>query len=61
MSFPSKVTVPLVGCTSRSRTLPIVVLPLPDSPISEITSPGGSSKLTLRSAGVSPPAREVAR
>src|ERR1700689_3968659 len=61
MSFPSKVTVPLVGCTSRSRIFPIVVFPLPDSPISEITSPGGRSKLTLRSAGVSPPAREVAR
>ena len=53
MSLPSKVTVPLVGCTSRSMTLPIVVLPLPHSPISEMTSPGLRSKLTLRSAGVS--------
>ena len=40
MSLPSKVTVPRVGWTRRSRILPIVVLPLPDSPISEITSPG---------------------
>jgi hypothetical protein len=45
----------------QALPLPIVVLPLPDSPISEITSPGGRSKLTLRSAGVSPPALEVAR
>ena len=59
MSLPSKVTVPEVGLVSRSRILPIVVLPLPDSPISEMTSPGFSSKLTLRSAGVSPPPREV--
>ena len=61
MSLPSNVTAPEVGWTRRSRILPMVVLPLPDSPISEMTSPGGSSKLTLRSAGVSPPARDVAR
>ena len=61
MSLPSNVTVPEVGCTRRSRTLPIVVLPLPDSPISEMTSPGFSSKLTLRSAGVRPPPLDVDR
>ena len=61
MSLPSKVTVPLVGFTSRRMTLPIVVLPLPLSPISEMTSPCLRSKLTLRSAGVSPPPRLVDR
>ncbi len=61
MSLPSKVTVPLVGCTSRSRTLPIVVLPLPRLADQRDHLARGSSKLTLRSAGVSPPAREVAR
>ena len=61
MSSPSNITFPLLAGTSRRMIFPRVVLPLPLSPISVTTSPRSMSKLTLRSAGVRPPPKVLAR
>ena len=55
MSTPSKTMVPRVTWRSRRIILPIVDLPLPLSPMSETTSPGGTPKLTFRTARSSRP------
>ena len=52
---PSKLIVPRVAGVSRRIIRPIVVLPLPLSPISETTWPASTSKLTSRTAGRSVP------
>ncbi len=50
MSVPSKEIVPPVAGASRRIIRPIVLLPLPLSPISDTTSPGAISRLTSRTA-----------
>src|SRR5262245_7779048 len=48
--MPSNETRPSVGGSRRRIIFPIVLLPLPLSPISETTSPGRTPKLTSRTA-----------
>ncbi len=56
MSTPSKLIVPLVAEARRRIIFPIVLLPLPLSPISETISPSPISKLTsVTAARVFPP------
>ena len=55
MSVSSKEIDPEVIRSSRRIIRPIVLLPLPLSPISDITSPGCTSKLTLETAWRSVP------
>jgi hypothetical protein len=49
-STPSSVIVPPLTEASRRIILPMVVLPLPLSPMRDTTSPGWTSKLTSRTA-----------
>ena len=60
MSTPSTVMRPALTGDSRRIMRPIVVLPLPLSPISEITSPGLAVKLTSRTAGTFVPPKAPA-
>src|SRR5690606_22041663 len=55
MSVPSKSTRPEVTFDSRRIILPMVLLPLPLSPIRETTSPAATSKLTSDTAWSTPP------
>ena len=50
MSVPSNEIEPEVTGVSRRIMRPIVVLPLPLSPMSETISPGAIAKLTSRTA-----------
>jgi hypothetical protein len=61
MSTPSKVIFPLVTPVSRRIIRPMVVLPLPLSPMSEMTSPGATSRLTSWTATSSRPPKVPSR
>jgi hypothetical protein len=50
MSVPSKLMVPALTPVRRRIIRPMVLLPLPLSPMREITSPGWTWKLTSRTA-----------
>ena len=59
--MPSKVMVPLVTGIRRRIIRPMVLLPLPLSPISDTTSPGPTWRLTSRTAGSSRPPKVPTR
>ena len=61
MSVPSKVIDPLVTEVRRRIMRPMVLLPLPLSPIRETTSPGATSRLTSRTATSSRPPKVPTR
>ena len=54
MSRPSKTIFPALGFISRIKSLPVVVLPQPDSPTSPIVSPAVTEKLIPSTAWTAP-------